>query len=286
MVPVELQSPGQRAGWTAYRVGCWALFAFLLIPLLVIIPLSFNALPYFSFTEGMLKLQPSAYSTQWYQQVLTSSDWRAAFVTSAKIAVWATILATVLGTLAAVGLWQATFRGKQMLLASMLLPLFTPHIVLATGLYFLYAKLGMLQTTIGVVCAHAAIASPLVVLSVGAALAQVDPNLLRASFSLGANPFQAFRTVIFPLTSSGVVAGAILAFLSSFDELVIVLFIGGVDINTVPRQMWAGVREDLSPRVLAVSTLMTVFAVVLLIGVRMLQGRRERLGRPAVEPAS
>ena len=280
MVPQELQSPAQRAGWRAYKVACGALFAFLLLPLLVIIPLSFNALPYFTFTEGMLKLMPSAYSTQWYQQVIGSPEWRSAFITSGKIAAWSTLLATVLGTLAALGLWQAKFRGSKVLLASLLLPLFTPHIVLATGLYFLYGQLGILQTTIGVVCAHAAIASPLVVLSVGAGLAQVDPNLLRASFSCGANPWQAFRSVIFPLSSSGVIAGAILAFLASFDELVIVLFVGGVDINTVPRQMWAGVREDLSPRVLAVSTLMTLIAIFLLVGVRALQRGKQRLGQP------
>ncbi|PTB19052.1 polyamine ABC transporter permease [Trinickia symbiotica] len=272
-------STALRFAWRSYVVLCVLIFAFLLLPLLVIIPLSFNALPYFSFTPGMLRLSPSAYSLQWYEEVIGSRYWQLALWNSLFIGLFSTAIATVLGTLAALGMERARFPGKELVSAGLLLPIFAPTIVLATGLYFLYAKLGLLETRTGIIFAHAAIASPYVLISVRAALSMVDSRLTKAAQNLGANPVSAFLTVTLPLALPGVIGGAVLAFVTSFDELVIVLFIGGGDTTTIPRQMWTGVREDLSPRVLAVSTMLTVSAVVALTFIQVIRRSAERRNR-------
>lgn len=270
---------GMKIGWRIYVAVCVLIFVFLLLPLLVIIPLSFNAVPYFSFTPGMLNLDPAAYSTKWYREVFASYEWAAAFRNSVVIGLASTAIATVLGTLAALGLERARFGGRELISAALLLPIFAPTIVLATGLYFLYAKIGLLENRLGVILAHAAIAAPFVLISVRVALAGIDPRLSKAAQSLGAGPVYTFMTITLPLAVPGVVGGAILAFITSFDELIIVLFVGGVDTVTVPRQMWTGVREDLSPRVLAVATMLTVVAILTIILTQLLRRFAERRTR-------
>ena len=266
------------AGRVAHRVLCGLIFTFLLAPILVIVPLGFNAEPYFTFTEGMLRLDPEAYSLRWYRQVLGDAEWARALANSLAIGAAATLLATVLGTLAALGLSSPAMPARRLVTGLLISPMVTPLIISAAGMFFFYSTLGLSQTHLGLILAHAALGAPFVVVTVSATLSAFDANLTRAAASLGAGPLTTFRRVQLPLIAPGVVSGALFAFATSFDEVVVVLFMAGEGQRTIPRQMWAGVREQISPAMLAVATFLIVFAVLLLCAVEWL---RRRSGRPA-----
>ena len=265
-------------GRLAHRVACGLIFAFLVAPILVIVPLSFNAEPYFTFTEGMLRFDPEAYSLRWYRQVLDDGAWARGLANSLFIGVAATVLATALGTLAALGLASRAMPARRLVMGLLISPMVTPLIISAAGMFFFYSTLGLSQTHLGLVLAHAALGTPFVVITVTATLTAFDANLTRAAASLGAGPVTAFRRVQLPLIAPGVVSGALFAFATSFDEVVVVLFMAGENQRTIPRQMWAGLREQISPAMLAVATFLIVFAVLLLCAVEWL---RRRAGRPA-----
>ena len=265
-------------GRLAHRVACGLIFAFLVAPILVIVPLSFNAEPYFTFTEGMLRFDPEAYSLRWYRQVLDDGAWARGLANSLFIGVAATMLATALGTLAALGLASRRMPARRLVMGLLISPMVTPLIISAAGMFFFYSTLGLSQTHLGLVLAHAALGTPFVVITVTATLTAFDANLTRAAASLGAGPVTTFRRVQLPLIAPGVVSGALFAFATSFDEVVVVLFMAGENQRTIPRQMWAGIREQISPAMLAVATFLIVFAVLLLCTVEWL---RRRAGRPA-----
>ena len=266
------------AGRIAHRVLCGLIFAFLLAPIMVIVPLGFNAEPYFTFTEGMLRLDPEAWSLRWYRQVLGDAAWARALGNSLFIGVAATLLATALGTLAALGLASRHMPARHLVMGLLISPMVTPLIISAAGMFFFYSTLGLSQTHLGLILAHAALGTPFVVITVTATLSAFDANLTRAAASLGAGPLTTFRRVQLPLIAPGVVSGALFAFATSFDEVVVVLFMAGEGQRTIPRQMWAGIREQISPAMLAVATFLIVFAVLLLCAVEWL---RRRAGRPA-----
>ena len=270
--------PGSRIGRMAYLAVCALIFAFLIAPILVIVPLSFNAQPYFTFTEGMLRLDPEAWSLRWYRQILTDDVWRRALANSLFIGAASTVLATVLGTLAALGLSSPAMPARRLTTGLLISPMVTPLIISATGMFFFYSTLGLSQTHVGLILAHAALGTPFVVITVTAALSAFDTNLTRAAASLGADPLVIFRRVQLPLIAPGVVSGALFAFAASFDEVVVVLFMAGEGQRTLPRQMWAGIREQISPAILAVATFLIVFAVLLLLTVDWL---RRRAAAPA-----
>lgn len=246
-------------------------FGFLILPLIVIIPLSFNAEPYFTFTEGMLRFDGEAYSLRWYRSIIENPEWRTAIGNSFLIGVCATFIATVLGTLAALGLNHPKCPMRDAISALLISPMVTPVIIVAVGVFFFYSSLGLGQTHLGLILAHAMLGAPFVVITVTATLAGFDRTLLRAAASLGASPLTAFRRVQLPIISPGVFTGALFAFAASFDEVVIVLFLGGVDQRTIPRQMWSGIREEISPTILAIATLLIVFAILVLVAVELLQ---------------
>ena len=256
-----------------YLGFCAAVFAFLVAPILVIVPLSFNAEPYFTFTEGMLRLDPEAWSLRWYRQIVEEEVWRRALANSLIIGVAATALATTLGTLAALGLSSAAMPARRLAMGLLISPMVTPVIIAAAGMFFFYSGLGLSQTHLGLILAHAALGTPFVVITVTATLSAFDNNLTRASASLGAGPLRTFRSVQLPLIAPGVISGALFAFATSFDEVVAVLFMAGVEQRTIPRQMWAGIREQISPAILAVATFLIVFAVLLLFAVEWLRRR-------------
>ena len=270
--PLRRVSPGQL-GRAAYVAYCVAVLVFLVAPILVIIPLSFNAEPYFTFTEGMLKLDPEAYSLRWYREILENEVWSGSLVNSLVIGVSATVLATALGTLAALGLSSPAMPARRLVTGLLISPMITPVIISATGMFFFYSRLGLTQTHLGLILAHAALGIPFVVITVTAALAGYDRNLSRAAASLGAGPVAVVRRVQLPLIAPGVISGALFAFATSFDEVVVVLFMAGVEQRTIPRQMWAGIREQISPAILAVATFLVVFAVLLLAVVAWLRRR-------------
>lgn len=310
-------SPLERIWHYAYIVICTAIFVFLIAPILVIIPLSFNIEPYFTFTEKMLKLDPTGYSLRWYDTLLTlglnapdgprdGSWWRqvwadATWVKAAQnslwIGMWATILATVLGTIAALGLSRPEMPYRRLIMAILISPMIVPIIIIAVGMFFFYSqacvsgdnaigavlapilsKKGCLANShLGIIMAHATLGIPFVIITVTATLAGFDQSLIRAGASLGASPRRVFFKVILPLILPGVVSGALFAFVTSFDEVVAVLFIAGPEQQTIPRQMWNGIREQISPAILAVATILVIVSICLLATVELLRRRSERL---------
>ena len=265
--------PKQNLGRIAYLVCCVLIFAFLIAPILVIVPLSFNAEPYFTFTEGMVRLEAEAYSLRWYRQIIQDEVWTRALGNSLIIGIAATALATALGTLAALGLSSPAMPGRRFAMGLLISPMVTPVIISAAGMFFFYSNLGLAQTHLGLILAHAALGTPFVVITVTATLSAFDTNLTRAAASLGAGPLRTFRRVQLPLIAPGVISGALFAFATSFDEVVVVLFMGSVEQRTIPRQMWAGIREQISPAILAVATFLIAFAVLLLLAVEWLRRR-------------
>ena len=244
---------------------------FLLAPIFVVVPLSFNAEPYFSFTDKMLTLQPDGYSLRWYRDIIENPQWLEAMKNSVVIALCSTVLATVLGTLAAMGLARSNMPFRDFFMALLISPLIVPIVIAAAGMYFFYSSVGLAQTTLGIIFAHTALGVPFVVITMTATLSGFDQSLLKASSSLGANPFTTFSRITLPLVAPGMISGALFAFAASFDEVVTVLFLGGPEQRTIPRQMWSGIREQISPTILAVATLLIVFSSLLLLAVEMLR---------------
>lgn len=264
--------------WDAvYRAICLCIFAFLLLPLFVIVPLSFNSEAYFTFTPGMLAFDPSAFSLRWYRELAGSAQWRSALANSMIVGLFATVIATVLGTLAAIGLWRSQVRGSGLIMALLLSPMVVPVVIVAAALYFSFTSLGLSQTLTGLVLAHAMLGAPLVVTTVSATLSGFDRNLLKAAANLGASHARIFRTVMLPIIWPGVLSGALFAFVTSLDEVVVVLFLAGPDQRTIPRQMWSGMREQLSPTILAAATLLIIVSAALLVVAEVMRRRSERL---------
>jgi len=264
---------GRRLGRYAYVGFCACAFVFLIAPILVIVPLSFNAEPYFTFTEGMLRLDPDAWSLRWYRSIVEDEQWGRALANSMIIGIAATLLATTLGTLAALGLANPAMPGRRVAMGVLISPMITPVIIVAVGVFFFYSRLGLAQTHFGLILAHAALGAPFVVITVTATLAGFDHTLMRAGASLGAGALTRFRRIQLPLIAPGVFSGGLFAFAASFDEVVVVLLMGGLEQRTIPRQMWSGIREQISPTILAVATLLIIFAVLVLFTVEWLRRR-------------
>ena len=270
-------TPLGRLQHVGFKLACALIYLFLIAPILVIIPLSFNAEPYFTFTEGMLRLDPDAYSLRWYAQVQADDNWMKSMRNSFIIGSAATVLATALGTVAALGLSRERMPWRNGIMAVLLSPMIVPVIISASGMYFFYSSIGLSQTYLGLILAHAVLGTPFVVITVTATLAGFDHSLTRASASLGASPSRTFFKVTVPIILPGVISGALFAFITSFDEVVAVLFLAGTEQRTVPRQMWAGIREQISPTILAVATLLILLSVILLLMLEYLRRRNERL---------
>lgn len=270
-------STGQIAWYYGFRVICGLIFLFLILPILVIIPLSFNATDFFTFTPEMLTLQPEGYSLRHYDKFFGDGDWQLALRNSFIIAPLATLLATGVGTLAAIGLSQphVPFRGT--IMAILISPMIVPLIISAAGMYFFYSRVGLQGTYLGVILAHAALGTPFVIITVTATLVGFDRSLVRAAQNLGAGPVTTFLKVQMPLILPGVISGALFAFITSFDEVVVVLFVGSASQKTLPWQMFTGLREQISPTILAVATILVTLSILLLTAVELLRRRSERL---------
>ena len=267
----------ERVWHYAFRVICAAVFLFLIAPILLIVPLSFNAEPYFTFTPGMVSLDMDAYSLRWYQDFFTSESWLHSIKNSFIIAIAATIVATSLGTLAALGLSRAHLPGRTLIMSLLISPMIVPLIISGAAMFFFYSQINLAQTHIGVILAHAALGTPFVVITVTATLVGFDTQLIRASQSLGATPKRTFFKIIMPLIAPGVISGALFAFITSFDEVVIVLFLAGYEQRTIPLEMWSGIREQISPTILAVATMLIAISVVLLTTLELIRRRNERI---------
>lgn len=275
-LPVYTSLP-ERVWHYAYLAICALIFFFLIAPIVVVIPLSFNAVPFFTFTEEMLTLDPAGYSLKWYADFFTNLNWQGAVKNSLIIAVFATLISTTLGTVAALGLSRPEMPHKSAIMGILISPMIVPLIISAAGMYFFYSKVGLASTHLGVILAHAALGTPFVVITVTATLVGFDHSLIRAAATLGASPQLTFFRVIVPLILPGVISGALFAFITSFDEVVVVLFVGSYEQRTIPWQMFSGIREQISPTILAVATLLVVVSIMLLTSVELLRRRGERL---------
>lgn len=267
----------ERSWYYGLRIICGLIFVFLVVPILVIIPLSFNELPYFTFTPEMLAFDPAGYSTKWYNEFFTEESWQTAVKNSLIIAVFATLISTFLGTLAALGLSRPEMPFRSTIMALLISPMIVPLIISAAGMYFFYSRIGIASTHFGVILAHAALGIPFVIITVTATLVGFDHSLTRAAASLGSSPTRTFFTVIVPLILPGVISGGLLAFITSFDEVVVVLFVGSVEQRTIPWKMFSGIREEIRPTILAVATLLVFLSIVLLTALELLRRRNERL---------
>ncbi|MBV00738.1 MAG: polyamine ABC transporter permease [Rhodospirillaceae bacterium] len=268
---------GGKIAHYSFILFCGFVFVFLVAPILVIIPLSFNAEPYFTFTEGMISFEPEAYSIRWYADIAKNPQWAFSAANSIIVATCSTFLATLLGTLAALGLSQSHMPYKSAVMGVLISPMIVPLIISAAGMFFFYSNIGLAQTLPGLILAHAVLGTPFVVITVTATLTGFDHSLTRASQSLGADSRKTFFKIQMPLILPGVISGALFAFITSFDEVVIVFFLAGFEQRTIPRQMWAGIREQISPTILAVATILVVVSILLLTTVELLRRRNERL---------
>ena len=266
-----------KLGHYALKFSAWAVLFFLIVPIVVIIPLSFNAEPYFTFTRGMMTLEPSAYSLRWYDAIITNPNWMLAVKNSFIIGFFATIVSTTLGTMGAVGLSSQNMPFKRVIMALLLSPMIVPLIIIAAGMFFFYTKFGLAGSYVGLVIAHAALGVPFVIITVTATLSGFDKSLYHAGLSMGASPLKTFFDVVIPLIRPGVISGAMFAFVTSFDEVVLVLFLAGPGQRTIPRQMFSGLREQINPTILAVATLLILVSVAFLLTLEFLRRRSERL---------
>jgi spermidine/putrescine ABC transporter ATP-binding subunit len=251
---------------------------FLLTPVLALIPMSFSG-------TRWLVLPPRDLSLRWYVEFLTSRDWREATATSLTVAAAATVLATALGTLAGMGLARGRFPGRHVVRAVVLAPLIVPGMILALGFYYLFARLGLIGTIAALVLAHVVLATPYVVINVEAVMRAFDLRLERAARMLGANAWQAFWRVTLPLTRVGVLVGALFAFIASFDEVVVAMFLSGTSAVTLPKLMWDSITlDELSPLVTAVASLQIGMALAVFAAAEVLRGRGMRLAWASAGP--
>ncbi len=307
-----------------YLTICTFIFVFLIMPVIIIIPLSFNVEPYFSFTSGMMSFDPAAFSIRWYQDIVTNgmqnplaagsawwsdmwnnAQWIRATRNSFFIAFFATILATGLGTLAALGLSRPEMPYRSLITSLLISPMIVPLVITATGMFFFYsspmailpdfvingiqavvsavgldwdvAEFRLSGTFLGIILAHTTLGIPFVIITVTATLSGFDRSLIRASQNMGANGWTTFHRVIMPLIMPGMISGALFAFITSLDEVVAVLFLADVDQRTIPRQMFSGIREQISPTILAVATILVAISICLLATIELLRRRAERL---------
>ncbi|HEY1604839.1 MAG TPA: ABC transporter permease [Allosphingosinicella sp.] len=261
----------------AQRIGRWALigfctlvFVYLVLPTLAVIPLSLNPSAFLVFPSHGLSLR-------WYRMLWESPDWIRAFRNSLAIATTTTLVATPLGTLAAIGIARMRSRLKPLIVALIATPMVIPVVVVAIAFYFLLAPLGLVNGFAGMVIAHSVLAAPFVVIVVHAALQGFDFQMLRAAASLGARPLTVLLRVLGPLIAPGIAAGAVFAFMTSFDETVVALFIAGPEQRTLPIQMFEGVREQISPAITAAATLLAIGSCLLLGTAELLRRRGERM---------
>ena len=262
-----------------YLTFCGLVFFFLIAPLFVILPLSFNAEQYIHFSSKMLALDPEGFSLRWYEDMIygTKNPWGLATKNSLIIAFFATIGSTVLGTVAALGLSSRHMPYKAAFMALLISPMIVPLIISGTAIFFFMAKVGLAATHTGIVLSHIILGTPFVVITVTATLSGFDHSVTRAAASLGSNPVNTFMKITLPLIMPGVISGALFAFVTSFDEVVVVLFLAGLENTTIPIQMWVGLREQLSPTIMAVATCLIVMSTLILVSAELLRRRSERL---------
>ena len=262
------RKPGHGLGVPAVAGGL--VLAFILAPIFVVIPLAFSSAPFLTFP-------PPGYSLRWFETYFSRPDWINPTVVSFQIAGMTMLFATVIGTLASVGVVQGRFPGHRIVAGLILAPLMMPTIVLAVSLYYLFARYGIVGTHLALVLAHTAIALPFVFVVVSAALQRLDPALGQAASVMGAGQVDVLRRITLPLIAPAIGVAALFAFLASFDELIVALFLAGTRTTTLPKRMWDSIREEIDPTTAAVATLLIGLSILVLLLIEVL---RRRSGGP------
>jgi putative spermidine/putrescine transport system permease protein len=265
-----IETAGERFTAIALALLTGAVLVFLVAPILIIVPLSFSSGSFFYYPLPGLSLR-------WYQDFFSSTFWLPSLKNSLIVGTSATVLATALGTLAALGIWRARFPAQGLVLAILISPMVVPVIIVAVGVYFVFAPLGLTDSYLGLILAHTTLGVPFVVITVLATLSGFDRTLVRAAESLGASPITTFRRVTLPLILPGVASGAVFAFAASFDEVVVALLLTGPGQRTLPRQMFAGINDNISLTIAAAATMLIAVSLALMIAVGWLQRRSARL---------
>jgi putative spermidine/putrescine transport system permease protein len=240
---------------------------FLVIPLLVIMPLA--------FTSSLLLIYPiPAFSFRWFLELFTAPAWQRAIVNSLIIGIGTTILSTALGVLASLGLRRRMPAIGGLIRTLFMLPVVVPAVVLGIGMQILLARIGLANTYLAVIIAHTVVAVPFVVISVSGSLAGIDTRVELAAASLGASPANVFRRVTLPLAMPGILSGAVLAFATSLDEVVLTLFVAGPNQRTLARQMFSTIRDNISPAIAAAAFLFIFGTLLIAVVVLLMRLRR------------
>lgn len=263
-------SPLERGWYYLHRLICGAVLLFLIAPILAIIPLSFNSVPFFTYPMPGVSLR-------WYEEFFFTGRWQGALQNSIFVAVSVTLLATMLGTLAALGLSRRNFPWRAAIMTVLISPLVVPVVITAVGVYFFYADIGLLNSYAGLILAHTTLAAPFVVITVTATLTGFDESLARAAAGLGAPPMTVFFKITMPLILPGMISGSLFAFLTSFDEVVVALFVASAEQRTLPRVMFSGIREEISPTIIVAASVLILFSILMLTTVELLRRRSDRL---------
>ena len=245
----------------------FSVLLFLIAPLFIVVPLSFSKDPFFT-------LPVQEYSLRWYRDFFGNPRWIQAILNSSITAVLTTLLATVLGTMAALGIARPDFPARRAVMALLISPLIVPVVIVAVGSYLCFGEFGLTNTRLGLVLAHTALAVPFVVITVTATLSTYDTNLTRAALSLGAPHIAVFFRVTLPCILPGVASGAIFAFATSFDEVVVALFLTAAEQRTLPVQMFSGIRDQINPTIMAAATLLLTLSTLLFAVVALLSRHR------------
>jgi putative spermidine/putrescine transport system permease protein len=243
-------------------------FIFLIAPILVIIPVSFN-------TSAYLDFPPKGFTLKWYAAYFNDPVWMSSTWRSFRVASWVALLSSVIGTCAAFSLVRGRYRGKDFFMSLLICPLMVPIIVKAVGFYYFFSKLRLVGTELGLVLAHTCTGLPYIVVVVSSALVTFDINLEKASLNLGANRLRTFFKVTFPIIRPAILSGALFAFFSSFDDLIIAIFLCGVNAITLPKKMWDGIRFELNPTITAVASILILVSILILLFVEILRRSKE-----------
>ncbi len=263
-----MMDDGQRGGpgAAALTTLAGAVLLFLIAPVIIILIVSFSGAHYLSFP-------PPSLSLRWYQRFLGTPSWRQAIAVSTQVAVLTMLFATTLGLLAALGLVRGRFRGKGVIYAVLLSPLIVPTIITAIGLYFFFVRLKATGSIFAMALGHTVLALPVVVIIMAAALQGFDTRLEQAALSLGASRLVALRRITLPLILPGLLSAALFAFLTSFDELLIPLFLSGVEVQTLTVRVWNSLVLEVDPTIAAVSSFLIGVTTVVLGASALLRGR-------------
>jgi putative spermidine/putrescine transport system permease protein len=265
------KNPGEKSPIKSiiYYTYCGLVLVFMIMPNFVVFPISFSSATYLEFP-------PKQWSTRWYVDYFSRAEWIDATIHSFEIGICVTIIAVILGSLAAYGLVRGRFPGKKFINAVIISPMVAPILVTAVSVFILYTKLGLNGTMVGFIIAHTIVAIPFVVIVMTASLRGVDIALEQAAMNLGANRFTTLRRVVFPMALPGMISSGLFAFLISFDELIIAIFIASPRMSTLPKILWEGIRTEINPTIASVSTLLIGMSAIILISVGFVRRYFER----------